>query len=67
MKTLADGTEVTARTYYYLLDFNDRYEWEFIIKEFNKRRLCDLTILEYTRLFDHATEVDKLSLTNLIK
>lgn len=59
MKTLADGTQVSARTYYYLLDFNDRYRWKFIIENFNKQKLHELTIEEYIKLFDHATEVDK--------
>jgi len=62
MKTLADGTEVSARTYYYLLDFNDRFQWEAMIQFFNKKRLCDLTIDEYRKLFDHATDVDKVAL-----
>jgi hypothetical protein len=62
MKKLADGTQVSARTYYYLLDFNDRYNWEFMYNTFNKKRLCDLTIEEYRVLFEHATEVDKSSL-----
>jgi hypothetical protein len=62
MKELADGVQVSARTYYYLLDFNDRYNWEFMYNTFNKKRLCDLTITEYRVLFEHATEVDKASL-----
>jgi hypothetical protein len=62
MKTLADGAEVSARTYYYLLDFNDRYNWEYMYQTFDKRRLCDLTIEEYRKLFEHATDVDKVSL-----
>lgn len=62
MKELADGTQVSARTYYYLLDFNDRYEWKFIQDNFNKTKLKDLNIDEYRRLFDHATKVDAESL-----
>lgn len=63
MKTLADGKEVTARTYYYLLDFNERYQWEYMFTTFNKKRLCDLNIEEYRNLFTHATEVDKTNLS----
>jgi hypothetical protein len=59
MKTLADGTQVSARTYYYLLDFNDRFEKEAMILMFNKHRLCDLDIIEYRKLFAHATDLDK--------
>jgi len=62
MKTLVDGTKVCARTYYYLLDFNDRYNWEAITLLFNKNRLCDLNISEYRKLFEHATDVDKAAL-----
>jgi len=62
MKKLADGIEVAARTYYYLLDFNERYNWEFMQQTFNKMRLCDLTIVEYRKLFEHATDVDKVAL-----
>lgn len=62
MKTLSDGTQVPARTYYYLLDFNERYNKEAMLQMFGKNRLCDLTIEEYKQLFEHATEVDKVSL-----
>jgi hypothetical protein len=64
MKTLFDGTEVTARTYYYLLDFNDRYNWEYIINTFNKKKLSDLTIKEYKQLFHYATNNDEINLGN---
>jgi len=62
MKELADGTQVSARTYYYLLDFNDRYNWKFIEANFNKIKLKDLTIDEYRQLFDYATKIDAESL-----
>lgn len=59
MKTLKDGTRVSSRTYYYLLDFNDDYENGRVMKElFNKDRLCDLTIDEYKKLFEIASKVD---------
>jgi len=64
MKTLSDGTVVSARTFYYLLDFNDRDNWEFITKSFNKTKLHDLTIIEYSQLFDHVTSLDKKTLKN---
>ena len=62
MKTLADGTQVSARTYYYLLDFNDRYNWEAMTQMFNKNRLANLNIEEYRKLFEHATDVDRVAL-----
>jgi hypothetical protein len=58
MKTLADGTEVSARTFYYLLDWNDRDSWKFIQENFGKRRLMDLTIDEYIKLWIEATKYD---------
>ena len=58
MKTLSDGIEVSARSYYYLLDWNERDEWKYINRMFNKFRLCDLTHPEYKMLFLHATSED---------
>lgn len=62
MKELADGTTVIARTYYYLLDFNDWDNWKFLFETFGKKRLCDLNITEFRILFKHATESDYMSL-----
>lgn len=61
MKTLSDGTEVSARSYYYLLDWNEENRKEYIYKTFNKERLCDLTILEYRQLFCYATQIESLT------
>lgn len=58
MKKTADGFEVVDRTWYYLLDFNDRTNWKYIRDNFNKERLLDLTRAEYKQLFKHATEAD---------
>lgn len=65
MKKLCDGTMVLSRTYYYLLDWNEQDNKEFIITSFDKTRLCDLTHDEYKRLFFHATSID--SQNGLIK
>ena len=62
MKTLADGTTVVARTYYYLLDWNDRDGWKFMQATFEKMRLMDLTIDEYIKLWIEATTKDLDSL-----
>ena len=67
MKTLSDGTEVSARIYYYLLDFNDKYRREYIQSKFNKQTLASLTINEFVDLFNHAIKVDKYNIRNLIK
>jgi len=58
MKMLSDGTAVIDRTFYYLLDWNERNSWEFIKKNFGKMRLMDLTIEEYIILWKEATEKD---------
>lgn len=58
MKTLYDNTLVPSRTYYYLLDWNERNEKRFMADTFNKHRLCDLTKEEYKILFDYATSCD---------
>lgn len=55
MKTLADGNEVTARSYYFLLDWNEHDEKKFMFNTFNKMRLCDLTLPEYKKLWMTAT------------
>lgn len=55
MKKLDDGTEVTDRSYYYLLDWNDWNEKKFMRENFNKSSLQELNILEYEILFSIAT------------
>jgi hypothetical protein len=55
MKKLADNKEVSAKSYYYLLDWNELDERKFINQKFNKNRLCDLTLDEYLILWLNAT------------
>ena len=55
MKILSDGTEVSDRSYHYLLDFNDATDNDFIKSEFNKESLTELDFLEYQILFEIAT------------
>lgn len=55
MKTLSDGNQVTSRSYYFLLDWNEQNRWYFINEKFNKERLCDLTKDEYIILWLYAT------------
>ena len=62
MKTLIDGAEVFSRIYYYLLDFNEMDNKNYLINVLNKDRLCDLNIEEFRLLFEYATEIDKLTL-----
>lgn len=58
MKELADGTLVLSRMYYYLLDFNDRTDLEYISHNFNKHSLNSLNKTEFLELFAHATAID---------
>lgn len=58
MKELSDGTQVTARSYYFLLDFNDRDGWKTLVDNFNVRRLHDLNKEQYIRLFEIATQAE---------
>lgn len=58
MKELVDGVLVNARSYYYLLDFNESDQRETINKHFSKNRLCDLTISEYKLLWAYAIQKD---------
>jgi hypothetical protein len=62
MKTLSDGTNVSARSYYFLLDWNELNNKQFIFVQFGKERLCDLTRPEYKTLFKHATTTELINL-----
>ena len=55
MKTTSDGKYVSARSYYFLLDWNEYDKKKFIYQKFGKNRLCDLTLEEYMILWLNAT------------
>lgn len=55
MKTLIDGSEVVARSYYYLLDWNEQDEWKIIYSNYGVNKLNSLTKQQYKELFMHAT------------
>ena len=55
MKTIADGFLVSERSYYYLLDWNESDNWEYIMREFGTTKLKDLNRVAYKRLFNKAT------------
>jgi len=55
MKTLADGSEVVARSYYYMLDWNEQDEWTAITKNYGTNKLCLLNLTQYRELFMYAT------------
>ena len=58
MKTINGNIEVSSRSYYYLLDWNEKDEWVYIHAQYNKGSLKDLTIEEYKQLFNYATQCD---------
>ena len=58
MKTLSDGTQVHARMFYYLLDWNDNNGWDFMINTFNQTQLYKLNKDQFTTLFMEATSKD---------
>jgi len=62
MKTLIDGHQVSSRSYYYLLDWNEKNEWKYISETFGKNKLSELDRVEYKRLFNKATtdELNKM-------
>ena len=65
MKLLVDGKTVTARTYYYLLDWRDRHHDKRPLQTmFGKGKLCELTLKEYFILFEKATDTDKLEIAS---
>ena len=37
MKTLADGYEVSSRSYYYLLDWNEKNNSQYILKHLENK------------------------------
>lgn len=55
---LADGFEVSSRSYYFLLDWNEKNGWEYITHAFLKTRLKDLKKEEYIQLFEHAVSTE---------
>ena len=64
MKTLADGTQVSSRSYYYLLDWNEIDNWNFMATNFGKEKLRELDIEEYKKLWIHAVNVEYKDLTS---
>lgn len=58
MKTLADGTQVSARSFYFLLDFNDRNDRQLIDNLYGVVRLTDLTKHQYNYLFRQAMDAE---------
>lgn len=49
---------MSAKTYYFLLEWNEENNKEFINNKFNKNSLHDLTIDEYMILWLNATTIE---------
>lgn len=58
MKTLRDGTQVTSRSFYFLLDWNEKDSWKTLRNIINRNTLHDCNIEEYTTLFAVATDAE---------
>lgn len=66
MKTLGDGTQVSSRSFYYLLEFNDRNNKKIMIDLWGIENLKDLTIMQFTYLFDKAIQMEIKDLNSKI-
>lgn len=65
MKKLSDNTEVSSKLFYYLLDWKDLDETEFIQNTFSKSRIRDLTSEEFEKTLKYAFFQDmKLNFPN---
>lgn len=53
-----DGIMVSSRSYYYLLDWNEKNDWEYLYTQYSKMKLKELTYEEYKQLFHYATQCD---------
>lgn len=54
MKELADGTQVTSRSFYFLLDWNDRNSWQVMHGLYGQIKLSKLSKHQYVYLFEKA-------------
>jgi len=64
MKELADGTQVTSRSFYFLLDWNDRNNWEVMQSLYGQMKLSQLQKHQYIYLFKKAVESELEVLEN---
>jgi hypothetical protein len=66
MKTIKNGKQVPARTYYYILDYLDRHYSEHILYSlFKKERLQDLNLGEYNTIFTKVVNSDQQLINNM--
>lgn len=65
MKTLADGSQVSSGSFYFLLDFNDKDNWNIISGLWGEKKLSELNIQQYIYLFKKACAVEIKSLSDV--
>jgi hypothetical protein len=58
MKSLADGTQVSSWSWYYLLEFGDQTAWEYLREKYATTMLHSLKKAEYWDYFEHATQTE---------
>ena len=58
MKILADGSQVTSRSFYFLLDFNDRNYKKIMSGLWGIMRLQELNKKQYLYLFKTAIDME---------
>jgi len=58
MKTLIDGTQVTSRSYYFLLDFNDKTDRKIMLDLWGIEKLNALNKQQYIYLFKKAMKAE---------
>ncbi len=56
MKYLHDGTQISERSFYYLLTWCENDLWRYMNNTFGKTRLLELTINEYMDLFSYVVK-----------
>ena len=62
MKQLTDGTQIPARIWYYILDWNDHDSFK-TLQSFGTSRMCELSRVQFHQLFRIAFKYDLESLS----
>lgn len=57
---LSDKSLVSARSFFYLLEWVSQYGNNYIIENFNKKMVKELTKEEYKQFFTHATQSESI-------
>lgn len=58
MKLTKDNVQIPSRIWYYLLDFNDRNDWQIMESIADTNKLSELTAQQLRDLFITATQID---------